>query len=147
LKDSISTYRELGATQRENEMVALRADVVEAYRGVNPLTLERTSTRRRDMQRTVALHVLRVSGDQLRADYREVEASLADLRSQLAPLALYSLQTGIAATGEVAPADLERIWNLLSQDTKSSAAVKQVEMSFASLDALLVLGDLLALSR
>jgi hypothetical protein len=147
LDEAVATYRALGAAERENEMVALRAEVVEAHRGVNPLTLERTSTHRRDMQRGIALHVLRVSGERLRTDHATTGDALSDLRSQLTPLAAYSLQAGMVPAGEVTPAEVEHAWKLLSEDPQSSAAVRRVEMSFSSIDVHLVFGDLLALSR
>jgi hypothetical protein len=146
LNDAITAYHGFGIPDAENEMVVLKAQVAEARDGVNPLTLERVTTRRREMQRTVALHVLQASGERLRADYADVRRSLTELRDRLSPLALYALQKGLvpsASSRDLTQSELEQLWQALMVDPESQPAARRVALGATTIDALLVLGDLL----
>jgi hypothetical protein len=146
LGDAGAVYAQLGISDAENQMVALAAQVAGASDGVNPLTLERVSSRRREMQRIVVLHVLQVSSERLRGDYADVRRSLELLRDRLTPLALYALQRGLvlpAPGSEPTQADLETLWQALTDDPESRQATQQIAISATSADVLLMLGELL----
>jgi hypothetical protein len=99
LDDATALYHRLGSAEAENEMLALKAQFAAARGGVHPLTLERVTSRRREMERSIALRVLLVSADRLRTDCAEVRQTLATTRDRLAPLALYAFQKGLLPAG------------------------------------------------
>ena len=146
LDEAITAYKGFGIADAENQLMTLKAQVAAARDGVNPLTLERVTTRRRELQRTVALHVLQASGERLRADYADVQRSLAELGDRLSPLALYALQKGLVPAGgsrALTQPELEQLWQALLSDPESQPAARQVALGTATADILLVLGDLL----
>lgn len=141
-----ATFAKLGIPDAENHVLGLLARVAEARDGVNPLTQERVTTRRREMQRTVALHALLESGERLRSDYEDARSAIRNLREKLTPLALFALQKGfVPDTGgrSLTQADLEAVWQQLCADTESQPVTHQVAMNATPPDILLLLGELL----
>ena len=142
-----TAYRGMGSSSGENEMLALKAQFALACDGVHPLSLERVASRRREMQRGVALRVLTASAERLRADYDDAERQLAGARERLLPMVLYSLQKGFIVLdpeGSYSESELNALWESLLDDPESQAAARQVALTVAAADILLLLGDLLA---
>jgi len=150
LAEAGSTYDELGIPDAANQMIELSAQMAEARSGINPLTLERVATRRREMERTVALYAVQTSSTRLRSDYSDVRRSLEALREGLSPLALYAIQQGMVPTTpdrSLTQEELEAVWQALRDDPESRPATRQVLANAARTDVLLVLGDLLDAAR
>jgi hypothetical protein len=146
LDEASEAYRTMGDAGAENELLALRAQLTSAQRGVDPLTLERVTTRRREFERSVALRVLLHSGERLRTDHAHVRHRLRDARDQLTAMVLYAVQKGLVALGgdrDVSQTELEHLWRSLLDDPESQASARHLAMSVASYDVLLLLADLL----
>jgi hypothetical protein len=146
LEGAAAVYEHLGIPDAQNQMVALTAQLAQARGGINPLTLERVTTYRRALQRTVALHVLQAGSERLRADYADVRAALAALRERLTPLALYAVEKGLTPPDpgrRLTQAELEAVWHALGEDPTSRPATREVAAGAATADILLALGDLL----
>jgi hypothetical protein len=148
LAETSAAYQAMGDAAAENEMLALQAQLTSARRGVDPMTLER-ATRRRELERAVALRVLLVSGERLRSDHVQLQRRLRETREQLAPIVVYALQKGLASVTDQTPtqADLEHLWRALLDDPESQASARHLAMSVASHDLLLLLADLLQSAR
>lgn len=141
-----AVYAELSVPDARNLVVELAAQMAAARDGINPLTHERVATRRREMQRTVALHLVQASSERLRTDYADVSRSLTALRERLTPLALYAVQEGLVPPtpdGDLPQAELEAVWQALLQDPQSRGAARQVAATATFPDILITLGDLL----
>jgi hypothetical protein len=150
LAETSAAYQTMGNAAAENEMLALQAQLTSARRGVDPMTLERATTRRRELERAVALRVLLVSGERLRTDHAHLQQRLRETREQLAPIVVYALQKGLAAPVPDQPptqVDLEHLWRALLDDPESQAAARHLAMSVATHDLLLLMADLLESSR
>jgi hypothetical protein len=150
LDEAGQAYRTMGDTGAENELLALRAQLTSAQRGIDPLTSERVATRRRELERSVALRVLLHSGERLRTDHAQVRQRLNDARDQLTPMVLYAVQKGLVAIGDdrdVSQTELEHLWRSLLEDPESQASARHLAMSVASHDVLLLLADLLSAVR
>ncbi|WP_061299850.1 hypothetical protein [Herbidospora cretacea] len=143
LDEAGAVYAAIGAPEAENETLSLKAQFTSARSGVNPLTLERVTQRRREMERTIALHALTVSADRLRTGCAEARATLAAAREQLVPLVAYGFQKGLVPDGELGQAELERVWRTLSEDPQIRPVARQIALSLHPADILLLLGDLL----
>jgi hypothetical protein len=138
-------YRAMGRAEAENEMLALKAQLTSAHRGVNPLTSERVTSRRRELERSVALRALLMSSERLRTDVSQLRQRLQETREQLAPMAVYAMQKGLVTLGDDGPsqAQLEELWRSLLDDPESQLAARHLGMSVASYDIVLLLADLL----
>jgi hypothetical protein len=150
LADAGTVYADLGIPDAANQMIGLSAQMAEARSGINPLTLERVSTHRREMERTVALYAVQTSSARLRTDYSDVRRSLDALRAGVSPLALYALQQGMVPSApdrSLTQDELEVVWKALCDDPESRSAARQIMANAARTDVLLVLGDLLESAR
>jgi hypothetical protein len=146
LEGAAAEYHTVGTAEAENDMLALRAQLASAHRGIDPFTTERVTTRRREMERAVALRVLLRSSERLREDCDGVRQQLAATREQLVPIVLYALQKGFlpAEPDRAVPQDeIEAAWRSLLDDPESQAAARHLAMNASTFDIVLLLGDLL----
>lgn len=146
LATAAARYRDLGLQLEENEALALTAELRAARRGLLLLTAERVTSRRRDVERTVALRVLTQGLSRLREDVSKDEQRLAAAREQLAPVVVYAVHSGLVATlrdGEDPGSAAEARWrDLCADDTTRQTALHLLTIVSAA-DVLLVLLDLL----
>jgi hypothetical protein len=147
LDSAAQEYRALGLSSGENELVGLLAQFTSAREGVNPVTSERVSLRRREMERSVALRVLEIAAERIRTDHASVGARLEQAREQLAPLVVHALGAGLvtpAADGTLTQSDLEQTWLRLLNDPETASAARLIAMHISAADVLLLIADLLA---
>ena len=146
LDQAVASYRALNRTSGENQLLALQAEFVSASHGVNPLTLERVASHRREMQRAIALRVLQRSAEQLRADLQGDAKVLADAGAQLRPIVLAAMQKGLVRPRPGKPmtqAQLDKLWRAVLSDADLSLAARQVAMQVSVYDIQLLLADLI----
>lgn len=139
-------YRALGLQVEQNEVLALGAELEAARRGLVLATGERVTSRRRDLERAVALRVLVHTLGRLRdAVSRDVDR-LRSARDQLAPVVVYALQGGLITLlqdEEDAGRAAELRWRVVSEDATTRPTALQVLTGISAADALLLLLDLL----
>ena len=146
LDQAIASYRTLNRASEENQLLALQAEFVCATHGVNPLTLERVTSHRREMQRAVALRVLQRSGEQLRADLERDAKLLADASAQLRPIVLAAMQKGLLRPRPGRPmsqVQIERLWRAVLNEPDLALAARQLAMQVSVYDIQLLLADLI----
>ena len=147
LDQSIATFRTLGRTSSENQWLALQAQFVSASHGTNPLTLERVTSHRREMQRAIAVRVLQQSAEQLRADIDRDTAVLADAGNQLRPIVLAALHKSLLTVKPghaITQKQLEKFWAAVLADADLQLAARQVMMAVSVYDIQLLLTDLIS---
>lgn len=146
MDEAIAGSRTLGRAQLENQLLALLAQFVSAQQGTHPLTLERTTGHRRELQRSVALHVLQRSAEILRADIALDSQALSDGRALLRPIVLAAIQQGLVDTRAGAPPgqpELEALWGSLLQSPDINLAARQLAMQLGVYDIQLLLAELI----
>lgn len=146
LDQAIASYRALNRTSGENQLLVLQAEFVSASQGVNPLTLERVTSHRREMQRAIALRVLQRSAEQLRADLERDAKLLAEAGAQLRPIVLAAMQKGLVRLRPgkaMTQAQLDRLWRALLNEPDLALAARQVAMQVSVYDIQLLLADLI----
>lgn len=147
LDGAAAEYRAMGLSSGENELVSLLAQFTSAHEGVDPMTSERVTVRRREMERGIALRVLLLAGERLRTDVDGVQAALDHAREQLAPLVLHAFASGFVVPGPdgtLTQPELEKMWLRLLNDPEAAPAARLVALQVAAPDVLLLLADLLA---
>jgi hypothetical protein len=147
LDESIAAFRAMGRTSSENQWLAWQAQFVSASHGTNPLTLERVTSHRREMQRAIALRVLQQSAEQLRADLDRDSATLAEAGNQLRPIVLAAMHKAlIVVKAGRAPTQkqLEKFWAAVLADADLQLAARQVMMAVSIYDIQVLLADLIA---
>ncbi|GHH68691.1 hypothetical protein GCM10017673_18200 [Streptosporangium violaceochromogenes] len=147
LDEASAVYRAIGATEAENEVLALKAQFVSARGGVHPLTLERVTQRRREMERSIALRVLTASAERLRSESTGLRSTLAGAREQLLPIVAYGLQKDLipsASDRDPTQPELENMWRSLCEDPEIRPVARQIALALNPADILLILADLLS---
>lgn len=149
LDESIGMFRAQGRSTPENELLALKAELVSAQEGIDPLTSQRVERHRRQLVRATALRVLQQSAARIRSEAEEVGRWLADGRAQLLPIVALAIQKGLASgfADTVDQARLESFWRILLADGEIGAAAAQLAMRLSLFDILLLLEDLISAAR
>lgn len=145
LDEAIAGSRTLGRAQLENQLLALQAQFVSAQQGTHPLTLERSTGHRRELQRAVALHVLQRSAELLRDDIARDDRALAEGRALLRPIVLAAIQHGLVDPQANAPLGqpaLEALWQSLLKSPELHLAARQLAMQLGVYDIQLLLAEL-----
>lgn len=146
LATAAERYRALGLQLEENEVLALSAELQAARRGLVLATGERVTSRRRDLERTVALRVIVQSLDRLRGAVGRDADRLRSAREQLAPVVVHALQHGLVPLlddREDEGRAAEVRWRAVCEDPTTRPAALQLLTSVSTADAVLVLLDLL----
>jgi hypothetical protein len=143
LNDAIATYHALERVEAENRLLAAKARFVTAQQGVDPLRYEPVTTRRRSMQRTVALHVLQESSEQVRFDHltdrQALEQGLEDLR----PLVLVARERGWVPLPPYDQVALEVLWRRIQSEPETGTTARSFDLRLHVADVLLLLEQLL----
>ncbi|MSR61213.1 MAG: hypothetical protein EXS08_02030 [Planctomycetes bacterium] len=148
LDEAIGAYRALDRTDVENKLLALKAQYVTAQHGVHPFRLEPVLNQRRAMQRTIALHVLQESAQQVRSDCLHDQQMLSQGRVDLGPIVLHAFSKGLIEVPQDGSWDqkrLEELWHRLLREPETQLAARQLATKLNSLDILLLLEELVAL--
>lgn len=150
LTTAIDTQRQLQRADAENRLLALQAEYSTALGGVHPMTLERTMTGRRTMQRSIALHVLTRGGELVRGDQERDRQCLDQARAELERLVLAAWDLGLVedpSGGEWSQPSLERLWQRVRAAAETASAARGVQARVNTVDIVLLLSDILAALR
>jgi hypothetical protein len=150
LAQCAGTLKALSLTGAENECAALQGQWAAAREGIDPFRREAVGSHRRSLRRIVALHVLDTLGARLRELLAQTEAGLAQGRTQLQPIVLAIMQAGLlngAGSGPLDQARVEALWRRIQSEPGLAAAARQVSLSIALPDVLLLLEELLTAAR
>jgi hypothetical protein len=145
LADAVEVCKGLSLASTENELAALTAQFESARRGLNPFTMEPVTTRRRSLERAVALHVLTTSGERVRADYGHTHRQLDEGRVQARALLLNALARGVLRSEELPLADVaaaEALWKRILADQELQLAARQLSMHLHTADITILIYDL-----
>jgi hypothetical protein len=148
LLDQMSTtYEALHLIDHQAICLEFKAQLQMARRGIDPLTLIRQTTQRRDFESRMAFKLLMASSEQLRGDLNADRANLKSAREQLGNILLAALQNGLVAEVGLdlaAPtqAMLEAFWRRAVIDSQLGLAAKQVAIAVSLPDVVLMLWEL-----
>jgi hypothetical protein len=144
-EEAVATTHALGLVPLENELAGLMAQFHSARQGTHPFTLELLTTRRRTLERAVALHVLTAAGEKLRAESGRGHQQVEEGRAQARALVLNALARGVLLPAELPLADpqaAEALWRRLLGHEELHLAARQLAMTLHAADIALLLFDL-----
>lgn len=136
LDDAAVVYKERG--RGEGHIQSLKAELMTALRGIHPITLEKPSVRRHEMQTAIAFRVLQSIESRVRSDLEPLDETLRRAEDLLGQIVAAAMQKG-ALLG--AP---EALWNTIAADAELAVAQKRVLLMVSRTDALLLLEGLVA---
>jgi hypothetical protein len=145
--EGIGIYKELGKSNQESRLQALKAEWVTAQRGINPVTLEKVSIRRNEMVNTIKFSVMQKMQQQLSEDTGEAEAILKEASVLISQIIIAALQAQLITERDIEMAgteeEKEALWITAGKDNNISLGQKRVLLLISRFDALLIFGDLL----
>jgi hypothetical protein len=151
LDRTAAACRDRGRADGESRMASLKAELTTALRGINPVTLEKLSTRRHEMQSGVAFKVLQAVEGQVRGDLEAVADRLRGAEDLITQIVIAALQKGLltadAIAGATTSAALEALWQTLGADPEIALGQKRVLLLVSSYDALLLIDAVLSRLR
>ena len=150
LDEAVAVCRALGRASNENLLLALKAQFVSAQQGIHPVTLERVSGHRRELQRAIALQVLQRSAELLRADIARDSQALDEGRGQLRTIVLLAIRDGLLPLQARRPPSqrqLDALWRHLLQAPDIQLAARQVALQLGVYDIQLLLAELIQAAR
>jgi hypothetical protein len=147
LDEALLVYKDLGKSNQQSQFEALKAEWVTAQRGINPITLEKVTVRRHEMQGTVKFKIMQRAQQQLAMDVEAVEAVLNEATTLVSQITVAALQAGLISPDDIRRADdadaVEMIWKNLDRDNNILLGQQRVLLMISRYDALLIFGDLL----
>ena len=146
LTDSVSIYKELGKSDRENEFQSLKAEWITAQRGINPVSFEKQQLRRGELVNTISFKVMQRAGQLLNTDIHEVDEKLNEVSVLISQIIIAAFQAGLLTEDGIRNArtqeDKERLWSGLSADANISVGQKRVLLMVNKYDALILFDEL-----
>ncbi len=145
-----ATYKQRGRADRESQTTSMKAELITALRGVNPVTLEKPPLRRNEMQSTIVFKVLQTLESLLRTDLQQAMSLLQRARELVNQIIVAAIQKGliddetirVTTTQEA----IESLWRAIAADPAIALAQKQLLLlvSLFDVDVLIdqVLSDL-----
>lgn len=151
LDQAADIYNERGHQQKETQVLSLKAELVTALRAVNPLTLEKVTQRRHEMQSGIAFRVLQSVELRVRNDLEEVGGRLQQAEELLSQIVVAAIQKGLISDAAIAASTtqtaIESLWRSLAADADIANAQKRLLLMVSIYDVLLLLDKLLASLR
>lgn len=148
LDSAAATYRERGRAERESATVSMKAEITTALRGVNPITLEKLTVRRHEMQSSIAFRVLQSLESQLRSHLLEATEQLQQAEDLVRQILAAGIQKGLVSDADIrdtATQDaIETLWRSISSDADIRLAQKRVLLMLSSFDVYLLIDKLLS---
>lgn len=148
LDESIKIYNDLGRIQRESELQLLKAEIITAQRGISPITFEKKTINRHEMENTISFKVLQSSEQQLRSDILENENTLKQAKDLVSQIIVASIQLDLLNTDKInaikTSKDIDDLWVNIGADANINLGQKRVLLIVSKYDALLLFEDLLS---
>ena len=151
LDRAATAYREAGRPERQSHVESLRAELATALRGIDPSTLERPATRRREMQSSIAFKVLQALESSLRGSFQQATETLERGESLVSQIVIAGIQKGLIDEATIRDATtqeaLESLWRSLAADADIALGQKRTLLLVSPVDVHLLLDDVLARLR
>ena len=148
LDDAAAVYKDRGHQEKETQVLSLKAELITALRAINPVTLEKVTLRRHEMQSGIAFKVLQSVELRLRSDVEEVSVSLRQAEDLLSQIIVVAIQKGLITDPVIAEtttqASIAALWKSMAADADIALAQKRLLLMVSIYDVLLLLDKLLA---
>ncbi len=147
LNTAIKTYKDLGKSERESQLQALKTELVTATRGINPLTFEKQTTRRAELISIIAFKVMQATETMFRLDVENDQSKLTQANELITQILIASIQSGKLPDADIKKiktiADAEKAWKKIGADANISLGQKRVLLLISQVDAMILFDDLL----
>lgn len=148
LDNAVEGYKAAGRPERENGVLTWKSELVTAQRGVHPLTLEKVTLHRHQLQTSIAFRIMQSAAAQLQAD-REVCRKRLDEAGELAgQLIAAGLQSGVVTEATLAATEgqqqLEQLWKALGGEANIALGQKRLLLQVSRYDVWLLLAAVIA---
>jgi hypothetical protein len=148
LGNAIQFYKEQGQAEKESKFQILKSEFVTAQRNINPITFEKVTLHRHELQATIAFKILQAAELQLRNDLLLDKDRLQEAKDLATQVIIAGLQGGIITPEKIQDVktqkDLEALWAMLSADANIALGQKRILLAVSIYDVWILLDELLA---
>jgi len=146
-----ATHRERGRAERESATSSMKAEFTTSLRGINPVTLEKVTVRRHEMQSAIAFKVLQGLESQLRSHLLEATAPLQQAEDLIKQILFAAIQKGLISDAVIRDTTtqeaIETLWRSIASDADIALAQKRVLLLVSNFDVALLIDKLLSALR
>lgn len=143
LRKAAAVYHKLGRSDHENRVLGWQAELNTATRNINPITLEKVSLHRHQMQSSIAFKVLQAAAAQVQADYQTCTQNLEEARLLAGQILTTALQLGLVTDEAVQEADTQEklmaLWKKMSADANVALGQKKLLLLVSRFDVWILL--------
>ncbi|HKR63831.1 MAG TPA: hypothetical protein VJZ00_08870 [Thermoanaerobaculia bacterium] len=151
LDDTGTTFRDRGRADKESHTASLKAELTTALRGINPMTMEKPTVRRHEMQNAIAFRVLQSLELELRDSLQDAAQTLQRAEDLISQIVLAAMQKGLITNADIANATtqaaVDALWRSIASDAEIALAQKRVLLLVSVFDVTLLLDEVLARLR
>jgi hypothetical protein len=148
LSDAIQFYKTQGQAEKESRLQILKAEFVTAQRNINPLTFEKVTLHKHELQSTIAFKVLQRAETLLQNDLTENKERLKGAIDLASQVIIAGFQGGIITTEMIknikGQHDIEALWAALSADANIALGQKRILLAVSIYDVWILMDELLA---
>ena len=144
---AIQVYKAAGQAEKESRLQLLKAEFVTAQRNINPITFEKVTLHRHELQTTIAFKILQVAEGLLRNDLVTDKEQLQQAKDLATQVLVAGIQSGIITNEMIKNAnsqnDIEAMWHLLSADANIALGQKRILLTVSIYDVWILLNELM----
>lgn len=147
LDEAAKTYQERGYTGRENQVLSVKAGYITALKGTHPMTLERITVRRNEMQLGIAFKSLQVVAELIRTDMQNIDEKINEAKQLAGQIIIAAMQNGLLDTEKISKIktqqQIETMWEGLSADANIAHAQKRMLLLVSRFDVMIICEEIL----
>ncbi|MEO6071279.1 MAG: hypothetical protein ABIN57_09395 [Chitinophagaceae bacterium] len=148
LTDAIQFYNGAGKAERESRLQLLKAEMITAQRNINPITLEKVTLHRQEMQATIAFKILQAAEQSLRTEVVALEERIETASELTTQVVIAGLQAGIITDAiiknETTQKALESLWAALSANENIALGQMRILLTVSIYDVWILLDEVVA---
>jgi hypothetical protein len=148
LAQAVDVFQKIDAAAQASQCELLKAELASAQQGINPYTLQKPATGRREMRRAVMLRIAQTLQAATSEERAAIRARLKEAREIVQQIMLSALQSGLLTRARLeaasTEADAAALWREFGQQDALLAIRKKVHLLIGVFDAQILCGDVLA---
>lgn len=147
MDECIKEYKELGKIERESQLLSIKAEVITAQKGINPLTFEKQTLRRNELVNTFLFKALKETENIFRNDLVVDESKIVSARELISQIIIAAIQSEMIKNQDIQDLNSfessQRLWILISKDSNISLGQQRALLTVNKSDADIIFFDLL----
>ncbi|MEN0049156.1 MAG: hypothetical protein AAF806_19005 [Bacteroidota bacterium] len=151
LKNCETFFEQVGNPSNRAKIVQQRAYYETALRGINPYTLEKLKSNKRDNTWTTAFQCLNIIGSVLQDSFEDLMNTLEEGKELLSQIIISAISSKLITEEEITATrkikDVQLVWGKLLKNTQVKSVEKKLKLSLNQQDIYLLLHQIICRIR